>query len=60
MRTSHIGYGVVGSVPDPPIGHFTMLKPPDGHRIELVQWPPGHADGIASADRPEERGDSNG
>ena len=23
---------------------------PDGHRIELVQWPPGHADGITAAD----------
>ena len=23
---------------------------PDGNRIELVQWPPGHADGMSSAD----------
>jgi lactoylglutathione lyase len=23
---------------------------PDGNRIELVQWPPGHADGITAAD----------
>jgi lactoylglutathione lyase len=23
---------------------------PDGNRIELVQWPAGHADGITAAD----------
>jgi len=23
---------------------------PDGFRIELVQWPPGHADGLTAAD----------
>jgi lactoylglutathione lyase len=26
------------------------LRDPDGYRIELVQWPPGHADGLTSAD----------
>jgi lactoylglutathione lyase len=26
------------------------LTDPDGYRIELVQWPPGHADGITAAD----------
>ena len=25
---------------------------PDGYRIELVQWPAGHADGITAADFP--------
>jgi lactoylglutathione lyase len=25
---------------------------PDGNRIELVQWPAGHADGMSSADWP--------
>jgi lactoylglutathione lyase len=31
--------------------HFwtAMLADPDGNRIELVQWPPGHADGITAA-----------
>ena len=28
----------------------TWLTDPDGNRIELVQWPPGHADGITAAD----------
>jgi lactoylglutathione lyase len=26
------------------------LTDPDGYRIELVEWPPGHADGITAAD----------
>jgi lactoylglutathione lyase len=110
-----IGYEVVGSVPETPIGHLTMLKlpgdefvtvelvhdgnpvdrgtdvshfvvqvesmadtlgvladhgiepaapdqesddgpktafiaDPDGRRIELVQWPAGHTDGMTAAD----------
>jgi catechol 2,3-dioxygenase-like lactoylglutathione lyase family enzyme len=32
----------------------TWLTDPDGYRIELVQWPPGHADGLTSADFPEQ------
>src|SRR5205814_8585254 len=28
----------------------SWLTDPDGYRIELVQWPPGHADGITEAD----------
>ncbi|MET8468906.1 VOC family protein [Streptomyces sp. NPDC006422] len=28
----------------------SWLSDPDGYRIELVQWPPGHADGITAAD----------
>jgi lactoylglutathione lyase len=27
-----------------------FLDDPDGYRIELVQWPPGHPDGITEAD----------
>jgi len=26
------------------------LTDPDGYRIELVEWPPGHSDGITAAD----------
>jgi lactoylglutathione lyase len=29
-----------------------MLADPDGNRIELVQWPPGHADGLTEPDLP--------
>ncbi|MGW5744102.1 VOC family protein [Amycolatopsis sp. NPDC003861] len=28
----------------------TLIADPDGRRIELVQWPPGHADGMTAAD----------
>jgi lactoylglutathione lyase len=34
--------------PDGP--QTSWLVDPDGYRIELVQWPPGHADGISAAD----------
>jgi lactoylglutathione lyase len=44
------------SVPDPELpggagGPKTcFLHDPDGYRLELVQWPPGHADRMTSAD----------
>nr|WP_228822648.1 hypothetical protein [Nocardia cyriacigeorgica] len=32
-------------------GPMTLwLTDPDGYRIELVEWPPGHPDGITAAD----------
>jgi lactoylglutathione lyase len=31
---------------------------PDGNRIELVQWPAGHADGMSAADWPEQEAGS--
>jgi lactoylglutathione lyase len=50
-----LGYAVVGSVPETPLGGLTMLltawlTDPDGNRIELVQWPAGHAGGLSAAD----------
>ena len=40
--------------PDSPDGTdeflTAWLADPDGNRIELVQWPPGHADGMTAAD----------
>jgi lactoylglutathione lyase len=30
----------------------TWISDPDGNRIELVQWPAGHPDGITAADGP--------
>lgn len=37
--------------PDGPDGPTTSwLTDPDGYRIELVQWPYGHPDGITAAD----------
>ena len=39
-----IGYELVGSVPETPLGHLTMLKLPDDEfvTIELVHDPNGH------------------
>jgi lactoylglutathione lyase len=34
--------------PDGP--QTAWVRDPDGYRIELVQWPPGHAYGITAAD----------
>lgn len=34
--------------PDGP--ETSWLTDPDGYRIELVEWPPGHAGGITAAD----------
>jgi lactoylglutathione lyase len=31
----------------------SWITDPDGNRIELVQWPSGHPDGITAADWPE-------
>jgi lactoylglutathione lyase len=30
--------------------YTTTIVDPDGRRIELVQWPPGHPDGLTAAD----------
>ncbi|PZF81797.1 VOC family protein [Jiangella anatolica] len=40
---------------EPPFDHgedmwTSWLTDPDGYRIELVQWPPGHPEGMTAAD----------
>jgi lactoylglutathione lyase len=46
--------GIDSGVPASPDGSVdfqtTWVIDPDGNRIELVQWPSGHADGISAAD----------
>ena len=46
--------GIDAEVPTSPDGSDDFLTSwivdPDGNRIELVQWPPGHPDGITTAD----------
>jgi lactoylglutathione lyase len=37
---------------DPDGPRTSWITDPDGYRIELVQWPTGHADGITEADFP--------
>lgn len=46
--------GIDADVPSSPDGsddfRTTWITDPDGNRIELVQWPAGHAGGISAAD----------
>ena len=46
--------GIDADVPMSPDGsddfRTTSIVDPDGNRIELVQWPLGHADGMSAAD----------
>jgi catechol 2,3-dioxygenase-like lactoylglutathione lyase family enzyme len=43
--------GIAAGPPDGAGGPRTSwITDPDGYRIELVQWPAGHADGITEAD----------
>src|SRR6266704_3825839 len=46
--------GIVAEAPGLPGGadgpRTSWITDPDGYRIELVQWPAGHADGITEAD----------
>jgi lactoylglutathione lyase len=49
--------GIDAEVPTSPDGsedfRTTWIIDPDGNRIELVQWPAGHADGMTAADWPD-------
>ena len=46
--------GIAAEPPSSPAGSRDLLTSwvtdPDGYRIELVQWPPGHPDGLTAAD----------
>jgi lactoylglutathione lyase len=50
-------HGIDAEAPSSPDGSddflTTWITDPDGNRIELVQWPAGHADGLSAADRAE-------
>ena len=51
------GRGIDAGVPASPDGSdeflTTWVTDPDGRRIELVQWPAGHPDGLSAADWPD-------
>ena len=51
------GQGIDADTPGSPDGsdefRTAWITDPDGNRIELVQWPPGHAEGITAADWPD-------
>lgn len=42
-------HGLTGDAGGP---RTSWITDPDGYRIELVEWPTGHADGITKADFP--------
>jgi lactoylglutathione lyase len=47
------GHGIEPVAPVQDHGHgmaTTLIADPDGRRIELVQWPAGHPDGMTAAD----------
>ncbi len=50
--------GVAAETPTSPDGSpdflTTWIVDPDGNRIELVQWPPGHTVGMSAADWPDQ------
>jgi lactoylglutathione lyase len=49
--------GIEAEAPTSPDGsddfRTALITDPDGHRIELVQWPAGHPDGMTAADWPD-------
>ncbi len=49
-----VAHGIEAGTPTSPDGSADFLTSsivdPDGNRIELVQWPAGHADGLTAAD----------
>jgi lactoylglutathione lyase len=49
-----VARGIAVDAPTSPDGSddlsTTWIVDPDGNRIELVQWPAGHADGMTAAD----------
>ena len=54
---AHLGErGIQAEEPSSPDGSAdfwtSWVTDPDGYRIELVQWPPGHPDGLTRADFP--------
>lgn len=54
MLTELAARGVDAEAPTSPDGspdfRTTWLVDPDGNRVELVQWPVGHADGMTAPD----------
>lgn len=58
------GRGLVPGPPELPGGpdgpRTAWLEDPDGYRIELVEWPPGHPYGLSAEDFPDDPSDTRG
>ena len=50
LRQAGLTAGPVERPGGPKGPQTSWITDPDGYRIELVQWPPGHPDGITAAD----------
>lgn len=50
LTTAGLAPGPVENPGGPDGPAVGWLTDPDGYRIELVEWPPGHPDGITAAD----------
>lgn len=55
MDVTIVDLAAKGVTAEPPTDHgegmwTSWLTDPDGYRIELVQWPPGHPAGVTAAD----------
>ena len=53
LAAKGIASSAAGSPDDTQEPRTAWITDPDGRRIELVQWPPGHPDGLTAADWPE-------
>jgi lactoylglutathione lyase len=55
--TALAAHNIRAEAPSSPDGsddfRTAMITDPDGNRIELVQWPAGHPDGMTAADWPD-------
>lgn len=54
LTRSGLAPGPIQSPGGPAGPRTAWLEDPDGYRIELVEWPPGHPFGITAADFPDE------
>jgi lactoylglutathione lyase len=50
MRTLHFGLHVADLERGSDDLRTAWITDPDGNRIQLVQWPAGHPDGLTAAD----------
>lgn len=62
--TSLTSRGLSPGAPELPGGpdgpRTAWLEDPDGYRIELVEWPAGHPDGLTAADFPDQPDEARG
>jgi lactoylglutathione lyase len=58
-RLTAAGIRSTGTGSPAPDTYTTTVTDPDGRTIELVQWPPGHPEGMTAADWPDNEEDNS-